>query len=1281
MAAPRYSDLVNTLERLRARVMTRLFARGAFAALAWVAAWAAVALILQGLAGPRLDVGILLAVALAAIATRLLWRHVVTPLRRFPTLRQFAAEVDRVASGPVDAVINALDLGKRRDAEPDPISRSLIDHAVAEGTAPAMAVVPSTLDRGPRLRPYAIALAIAIVGVTIFALLAPMRFRASLLALLHPVSFPYAPEVVVSVPSGGGAVDSGADFAVSAEVTGTEEPARLVYRKEGGAWKSVPMTLVADAIVPWKGHLDGSQVTVTREIPQRSYRASLTELRRDTEYRVRAGRHDSELFDVEVLTPPRVAAYVVHADYPDYAGLADETIRSATGDVALLTGTDVTCVLETEGHVGRAEIEWSDGRPTDVTTTGDGASFAFRVDARAEYRVRLFDPEGRRRFESPFFAVDAVPDQNPLVRLLAPGEDVDVPDGMELPIVVSCTDDYGLSRLLLHVHKEPYEPFSNEVRTFEVGTRDEVVEFVWDLSSLELMPGESATYYLELFDTDTVSGPKSARTPVYQVRFPSMAELYSRVEEEYSENVVGSLDEVLEEQQQLRDRVEATRRELERARDGITYERQKEIEALMESQSNIQDELSQALDALQRSMDRLSETDMTSFQIMERMEQIQALLQQVDSERMNAMLEEVKKALQDMDERELQEALEAFEFTQDEMLQQLDRSLEHLEKILAEQKLEAIVDELQALLEEQAEISDQLEALEDAESTDASDADASDADAAEDDAAEDDAAEDDLAAASDTETDDAAQAGDTENASETDSETDPSAAGDAESDVSDSESTESDVADATQSEADADPSETSATDPQDGSDSESGEDASQSDSESDETESPSGQSEGQSSEGSPPSDSPSMEELAELQEALAQRAEEIAERIEELRELSKQSHQALDQALQQQSPETGMQQAQESMENAASEMQQSEQEPALRYTLKAQEQIQSLMSGMQGAMQAMQANQTSELSKQMLAVGAELLHLSTKQETVSDGPGGASTRDLAAGQMRVYEATGRASERLHEIGKETLFISQAMLLNMGAILDDMSRATTQFEGGNRARGARDAAEAMTGLNEAVMDIIRANEQMQSSGGSCSNPSPSAMSRLPTLTGMQKQLNQQTMSLAEQLARQRLSPQAGQAAMKQLAARQEAIRRGLAEISEELEGRRDVLGRLDELGGELEDVVEEMSRGNVDRKLVERQQKILSRLLAAEKSIRKQDEDERRLSRSADEVERTTTPAALDADDMGETDALNREIMQGRTDPYPARYRGMIDAYFKALGEGDGPRRDAEDAGR
>ena len=54
-----------------------------------------------------------------------------------------------------------------------------------------------------------------------------------------------------------------------------------------------------------------------------------------------------------------------------------------------------------------------------------------------------------------------------------------------------------------------------------------------------------------------------------------------------------------------------------------------------------------------------------------------------------------------------------------------------------------------------------------------------------------------------------------------------------------------------------------------------------------------------------------------------------------------------------------------------------------------------------------------------------------------------------------------------------------------------------------------------------------------------------------MSQMQQQINQQTQALQRQMGHQRISPATGQEALRQLAARQEAVRRGIEEIAGEL----------------------------------------------------------------------------------------------------------------------------------
>lgn len=1239
--------LVDHLKRLRTRVLARVLGRGALASCAWLSLAAAAAILFQGIFGPALWLGLLLGALMLLFAAWVIGTRFIDPLRRYPVLRRFAWVVDRDVMGGGDEVIAAYDLVEQRERERDPMTRALIDHSVAKSLPAVEGIEPRVLDRGPKVMPLVAMLLLAAVILGVFHMVAPLRLKASWLALLHPTTFPYSPELAIEVMPGDLTVDTGADVRITAQITGKGEAARLLYRKEGGVWKGLGMSQIESGEISWMGQLDGSQVTVEQKVPRTTYRVSLPELRVDTAYRVRVGKDESDAYDIHVTTPPRIAEYSITTRHPDYAGIPDETLGAPVGSVAALLGSHVSVSPVVEGEAERLVVVMDDGAVIPLEPDASGRrTLDFDVAERFEYRVRITDESGRVRFESPSFAVDPLPDRDPVVRVIAPGDDTEIPEGMVLAMGVSAADDFGLTRLVLHVHKEPYDPFAQEIRVFEGRTREETVEFDWDLSSLEMLPGETATYWFELFDNDTVTGPKSSRSAIYEIRFPSMAELYSEAEEEYAEDVVDAVENIFEREKELKERLETLRQDVERSREGVTWERQKEVEGVMQSAQSLQQQLQDAMESMQRSMDRLGETDMSSFEILERMEMIQDLLEDVQDERLQAMMEEVRKALEEMDQRKLQEALEAFEFSQEDVLESLDRAVEHLKQVLAEQKLEAALDELQALVDEQAKINDELDGGDEAEETSSNDDDPNKG-------GDDPAGDPHDADTEETANDGQTPEGDT--AEEQATEREGSESDSAENAGSETESAEKDGAESDAAQSDAFESDSQG---QESEVSESGSEASTA-SESDSEESSAG--EQMSAE--------EMEALAERQEQLREQLEKLAQSVEDLEKMARESHSQMQQQLDEAQPQRQLSGAEESMENASEQMQKPDQEEALRYGLSAQEQLQSLMNNMMSASQAMQAQRNAEAAREMMALGAELLHLSDKQERVVVSPEGAATRDMAAEQMRLFEATGRASETLHEIGKKTLYVSQSMLRDLGAVLDDMNLATSQLEAGNRSRGRREAHEAMSGLNSAVMDLLRAQQQMQQSGGACSNPQPNAMSRIPALSGMQEQLNQQTQSLQQQLSRGRLSSQTGKEALQQLAARQAAIRRGIQEIAEQLGQRRDVLGRLDEMGDELEGLVEDMRKGRLDTDVINRQQKILSRLLAAEKSIRQQDQDDKRLARSAEDQKRAS-PSALDEDALGAPERMEREILQGRTDPFPPRYRRMIEAYFKALGAGE-----------
>jgi len=141
--------------------------------------------------------------------------------------------------------------------------------------------------------------------------------------------------------------------------------------------------------------------------------------------------------------------------------------------------------------------------------------------------------------------------------------------------------------------------------------------------------------------------------------------------------------------------------------------------------------------------------------------------------------------------------------------------------------------------------------------------------------------------------------------------------------------------------------------------------------------------------------------------------------------------------------------------------------------------------------------------------------------------------------------------------------------------------------------------------------------------------------------------------------------AEQALMQRLAAQQAVVQQQLEELMQQIRGSSGVLGRLDQLGQEMDEVVKDLQRRHVDPQTIERQQRILQRLLDAQRSVRRRDYSRRRQAERPGEVV-ARNPGAL-PEDLGERqDALRRDLLKALKEGYPAEYQELIRQYFNAL---------------
>ncbi len=352
----------------------------------------------------------------------------------------------------------------------------------------------------------------------------------------------------------------------------------------------------------------------------------------------------------------------------------------------------------------------------------------------------------------------------------------------------------------------------------------------------------------------------------------------------------------------------------------------------------------------------------------------------------------------------------------------------------------------------------------------------------------------------------------------------------------------------------------------------------------------------------------------------------------------------------------------ESMAGARSSMSEGQRSDALEQGQEAGDNLQQLANMLREARNALTGEDKRAIQEALTKAMHDLMDVSRKQEGVLrqiEAPvDETSTSDLARMEMVYKEALDRIAGDLFDVSRKSLFVSPLLGRSVLSISSSLQAVSQQLSQGTRARTKGDVKASLGSLNQIATGIMDAMDQ----ASSCSSPGGmcDAFNKLNKMCGMQMGINQGTQSLMGE-GDQGLSMEA-RAEMGRLAAEQEAVRKGVQEIADELGGRGEILGRLDDLAEEAARVVEDLQGRNVSGETIRRQEQILTRLLNAQRSMRRRDYSERRKSRPGEAYEVEPPPELS----QQEKDEMMRDLLYQRRGYYPPEYEELIRAYFKAI---------------
>jgi hypothetical protein len=318
----------------------------------------------------------------------------------------------------------------------------------------------------------------------------------------------------------------------------------------------------------------------------------------------------------------------------------------------------------------------------------------------------------------------------------------------------------------------------------------------------------------------------------------------------------------------------------------------------------------------------------------------------------------------------------------------------------------------------------------------------------------------------------------------------------------------------------------------------------------------------------------------------------------------------------------------------------------------------------------MLAAEKEEIVKAIRKSLFDVFSLSDNQEQLFDlisrlGKHDMALRDLAHDQQNLKSAGLRVAEDLDSLSHQTLFVSTDVLKYMALSVASMDQAVIRLDERAKEIAQDEQTESVYDLNVTARMLMQA---MKNAEKSCSGTGMEKMfEKMKNMCDKQCGLNQQTQSLGQCGGQGMELSMSQQAALQRLAAEQEALRKSLSELESEFGNRSEILGRMGEVGDEMKKVVDDFEKMRIDQNTIDRQKKILSRLLDAEKSMRERDYSKQRRAEAGEDVVRRS-PERLSPEATRKEGSAKDDLTRFMEEAYPKEYEQMIKDYFKALSD-------------
>ncbi|MEW5799685.1 MAG: DUF4175 family protein [Bacteroidota bacterium] len=429
---------------------------------------------------------------------------------------------------------------------------------------------------------------------------------------------------------------------------------------------------------------------------------------------------NSGRYGITVTDRPFVRSLSITIIPPAYSKLPSQTLDENIGDVMVLAGSKIIWHITANKEISRGFVVFKDGSDIQFKNRGNYYNASYTALHPSSYYIELEDTKGISASSGIEYKIDILPDAHPTVEILVPGKNVDVTQGMILPMEFKVTDDFGVNqfqlafRLVQSRFAQIEEAFAVILPFDSVNVINDILSYEWDIALLGLVPEDVVEYFVEVLDNDNINGPKSGRSQTFLIRLPSLEEVFADADKNH-DDALKTMETALKNAEELKKEVEELSDDMKRNQN-MDWQKEKKAEELAKKYQEIQNKVDNVRKQTEEMMENLQRNNAMSQETLEKYLELQKMMQELNSPEFLQAMQRMQQAMQNVTPEQMREAMQQAQFSEEQFRKSIERTLSLLKRIQVEQKVDEAVKRAQEMKKEQEAIEKETEQLKDNDS-------------------------------------------------------------------------------------------------------------------------------------------------------------------------------------------------------------------------------------------------------------------------------------------------------------------------------------------------------------------------------------------------------------------------------------------------------------------------------------------------------------------------------------------------------------------------------------